>query len=87
MQSYNFFLQRELPGGFSGSVGYVGTRTVHENVLYLINAGEPGLGQHWPSARLTSGYVVDETFIEPVGNTNYNALQARLDRKLTQACR
>jgi hypothetical protein len=83
VQSYNFFLQRELPGGFSGSAGYVGTHTLHENVLYLINAGGPGAGNNGRPLAITSGRVVDETFIEPVGNTNYNALQTRIDRKLT----
>jgi hypothetical protein len=82
IQSYNFFLQRELPGSFSGSVGYVGTRTVHENALYAINAGTPGLGNAGrPLA--SSGYLVDETFIEPVGSATYNALQAQVDRRMT----
>lgn len=82
IQSYNFFVQRELPGSFSGSVGYVGTRTVHENALYSINAGSPGSGNAGrPLA--SSGYLVDETFIEPVGSATYNALQAQLDRRMT----
>ncbi len=83
IQSYNFFLQRELPAGFSGSAGYVGTKTVHEQGLYAINSGTPGSGNAGrPLA--AQGYLVDETFIEPVGASNYNALQAQLDRKLTQ---
>jgi hypothetical protein len=82
IQSYNFFLQRELPASFSGSVGYVGTRTVHENALYSINAGSPGSGNAGrPLA--SSGYPVDETFIEPVGSATYNALQAQLERRMT----
>lgn len=82
IQSYNFFLQRELPASFAGSIGYVGTRTVHENALYSVNAGTPGSGNGGrPLA--SSGYVVDETFIEPVGAASYNALQAQLDRRLT----
>jgi hypothetical protein len=81
IQSYNFFLQRELPGSVLGSVGYVGTRTVHENALYAINAGSPGSGNAGrPLA--SSGYLVDETFIEPVGSATYNALQAQLERRM-----
>jgi len=82
IQSYNFFVERELPGSFTGSVGYVGTRTVPENVLYSINAGTPGSGNSGrPLA--SSGYLVDETFIEPVGSATYNALQAQAQRRLT----
>jgi len=84
IQSYNFFVQRELPGSFSGSVGYVGTHTIHENLLYSINAGGPGAGNNGRPLAVTSGRVVDETFIEPVGFSIYNALQAQLDRKLTE---
>jgi len=81
IQSFNLFLQRELPGGFVGSAGYVGTRTTHENLLFSINAGNPGSGNSGrPLAPL--GYVVDETFIEPMGSANYNALQAQVDRKV-----
>ena len=84
IQSYNLFLQRELAAGFSGSVGYVGTHTVHENVLYSINAGGPGAGNNGRPLAITSGRVVDETFIEPVGSSIYNALQAQLARKLAE---
>ncbi|HEY3838711.1 MAG TPA: TonB-dependent receptor [Bryobacteraceae bacterium] len=83
IQSYNFFLQRELGADFAASLGYVGTRTVHENVLYALNSGTPGSGNSGrPLAPL--GYTVDETFIEPVGSATYNALQAQLDRKLAR---
>jgi hypothetical protein len=83
IQSYNFILQRELPGGFTGSAGYVGTKTIHENALYAINSGYPGSGNAGrPLA--PQGYLVDETFIEPVGAANYNALQAQLERRMTR---
>jgi hypothetical protein len=82
VQSYNFTVQRELPGGFAGSAGYVGTHTIHENALYNINAGVPG-GGNAGRPLASSGRTVDETFILPVGIASYNALQAQLDRRIT----
>ncbi len=83
-QSYNFTIQRELPGGFVGSAGYVGTHTVHENLLFNINAANPGGGNNGRPLAVTSGRTVDETVIAPLGFSSYNALQAQVDRKISQ---
>ncbi len=81
IQSYNLFVQRDLGAGFTGAVGYVGTHTIHENVLFSINAGNPGSGNSGrPLA--PKGYLVDETFIEPLGFAEYNGLQAQVDRRI-----
>jgi hypothetical protein len=85
VESYNLTIQRELPGSFVGSVGYVGTHTIHENVLFNINAANPGGGNNGRPLAVTSGRTVDETFIEPVGIASYNALQAQLDRRLSSS--
>ena len=82
IESYNFTVQRELLGGFVGSAGYVGTHTIRENVLFNINATGPGAGNSGRPLALTSGRLVDETFIEPIGTASYNALQAAVDRKI-----
>ena len=65
------------------SAGYVGTHTIHENVLFNINAANPGGGNNGRPLAITSGRTVDETLIEPVGFASYNALQAQVDRKIT----
>jgi hypothetical protein len=83
IQSYNVSLQRELPHNFVGSVAYVGTHTVRENVLFNINAANPGGGNSGRPLANT-GRTVDETFIEPVGMSSYNALQAQLDRSFSK---
>jgi hypothetical protein len=83
VQSFNFTVQRELPGSFVGSVGYVGTHTIHENVLFNINAANPGGGNNGRPLAISSGRTVDETFILPVGIASYNALQAQLDRRIS----
>src|SRR5262249_7158979 len=79
-QSYNVTLQRELPFSFVGTAAYVGTHAVRENVLFNINAANPGGGNSGRPLALAGGRVVDETFIEPLGMSSYNSLQAQLDR-------
>ena len=76
-------MQRELPGSFVGSAGYVGTHTIHENVLFNVNAANPGAGNNGRPLAVTSGRTVDETFILPVGIASYNAVQAQLDRRIS----
>ena len=82
VQSYNFTVQRELPGSFVASAGYVGTHTIHENVQFNINAADPGGGNNGRPLAIASGRTVDETFIKPLGTASYNALQAQLDRRI-----
>ena len=41
IQSWNLTVQRELPGSFTGQIGYVATRSVRQLGLVDINAG-PG---------------------------------------------
>jgi hypothetical protein len=83
VQSFNLAVQRELPHSFVGSLAYVGTHTLHENLLFNINAAGPGAGNSGRPLAVTSGRTVDQTFIEPVGVAVYNALQAQLDRSFS----
>ena len=83
IQSFNLAVQRQLPHSFVGSLAYVGTHTLHENLLFNINAAGPGAGNSGRPLAVTSGRTVDQTFIEPVGNAVYNALQAQLDRSFS----
>ena len=39
-ESWNFTVQRELPGGWVAQAGYVGTHTVHQHTRYNINYGQ-----------------------------------------------
>ncbi len=85
VQSYNFFVQRELPGGFFG-VRRAMSGNAHRFTRTCCTKSMPAdrvQGNNGRPLAITSGRVVDETFIEPVGGGNYNALQTRIDRKLT----
>src|SRR5262249_46078743 len=44
IHSFNFIIERELPGKFTAQVGYVGTRAVNQMGFIDINAGPPGTG-------------------------------------------
>jgi hypothetical protein len=45
IESWNLIVERRLPGDFLGSVGYVGTQTVHSFGDLDVNASLPGTGQ------------------------------------------
>ena len=56
---------------------------MHENLLFNINAANPGAGNNGRPLAIASGRTVDETFIEPLGISSYNGLQAQLDRSFS----
>ena len=43
-QSWNLIIERERPGGFLATTGYVGTQSVHLFADLDVKAGAPGLG-------------------------------------------
>lgn len=81
IQSFNFILERELPLGLVGSVGYVGTRTIHQLTNLNINAAPPGGGPAGRPLAKRFGRSVDTNVLKNFTTTNYDSLQARLDRR------
>ncbi len=82
VQSYNFTLQREFPGGFVAEARYVGTHLIDYIGYVNFNYGQLGGGaksQPFHQYGLTGKVEAWE------GQTNdmYNALQASLDKRLT----
>lgn len=82
-ESFNFVVERQLPFRFVGSAGYVGTRTIRQGVDVNINAAPAGGGQAGRPLNVLFGRTADTIVFTPMGHTNYNALQAQLDRTLT----
>jgi hypothetical protein len=84
IQSWNLTAEKELGRGFTGQVGYVGTRSIRQLGFIDINAGQipftntatQPLLQEW-------GRTAATTFLEPLGNGIYNSLQASLRRRFT----
>jgi hypothetical protein len=82
-QQWSLNMQRELRSGFMAEIGYVGSRGVHLPLTYQLNQVPvsllgPGNAQ---SRRPYPTVGSIEAYTNPVGNSTYNALQARLDRR------
>jgi hypothetical protein len=82
IQSWNFTVERKLPGDMLGSVAYVGTQTTHSFGDYDINSGFPGSGNNGlPLAAfgrtaaldMWSGYL----------SSNYHSLQTAVNKRLS----
>lgn len=84
VQSWNFTVERKLPGDIVGSVGYVGQKSTHLLADYDINAGYPGSGttglpyyaayQRTIPTQMWDGYL----------SSNYNSLQVAVNRSFSK---
>lgn len=84
IQSWNFILERKLPGELVGSVGYVGTASVNGFAFLDINASQtPGSGNN--GRPLFAKFRRTATTREWNGRThsNYHSLQATINRRVT----
>jgi hypothetical protein len=85
IQSWNFTVQRELKFGFVGQVGYVATRSVRQfanidaNAGQVLGASNAGRTQFPRFARTATTFQY-----RPFGTSQYNGLQARLERRYAQ---
>jgi hypothetical protein len=76
-QTWNVTIQHELPSGFFLEAAYIGTKGTGLDVLTLPNQG-PNVNLQ---SRTQLGNAVGFTFDDSAGNSIYNALQARLQRR------
>ncbi|MFN7923291.1 MAG: TonB-dependent receptor [Bryobacteraceae bacterium] len=81
VQSWNFTLERQLPGNTVVSGGYVGTRTVHSFGDLEINAAAPGAGTAGRPLAQRFGRTVDTWAWDGYLNANYHALQVAVNRR------
>src|SRR5262249_21841348 len=82
VQSWNFVVERELPGQIVTSIGYVGTRTVHSFGDLEINAAAPGGGTPGRPLNVKFGHSVDTWAWDGYLNANYHALQVAVNRRV-----
>ncbi len=82
IQSYNLNVQRSFLRGYVAQVGYVGTHVVNQNGTVNWNYGQLGGGA---ASQPLSIYGITGaiTAFEPANYDIYNALQATLDKRLT----
>ena len=83
IQSYNFTLERQLPGSFVASVAYVGTATTHQFVDHEMNAGFPGSGTAGLPLFQQWGRNVSTLFEDGWLSSHYNALQVSFNRRFS----
>jgi hypothetical protein len=75
---WNVSLERQI-GKFLGDANYVGTKGTHLSVPYNINADYPG-GTSTAARRPYQGFS-DISYVDSMGNSEYEALQLRLQRR------
>jgi Carboxypeptidase regulatory-like domain len=82
VQSFNFTIERELPGELIGSVGYVATRTIRQPVDRDINAAPINGGNDGRPYAAKFGRRTATTVMTPSESASFDSLQARLDRRV-----
>lgn len=81
IQSWNFILERRLPGDIAVSAGYVGTRTVRSFADLNINAAAPGTGNAGRPAFQQFGRIADTLLWQGWVDANYHSLQTTINRQ------
>jgi hypothetical protein len=84
VESYNFTVQRELPGDMIGSIGYVGTHAVHLQVAVPLNYGQLGGGTASQPLAFLPDYSTGITSPLPWGADKYNSLQATINKRFSK---
>jgi hypothetical protein len=79
--SWNVAVQKELKWGFVGEAAYVATRQIDQLGFLELNWSPIGGGQTGRQLNQKFGRAAQTRIIAPIGDTKYDALQARLDRR------
>jgi hypothetical protein len=81
IKSWNAAIQKELGWGFVGEAAYVATRQIDQLGFLELNWSPIGGGQPGRQLNQKFGRTAQTRLVAPVGDTKYDALQARLDRR------
>jgi len=81
IRSFNGAFQRELGHGFSAEAAYVGTRQIDQLGFRELNWSPIGGGNAGRQLNRQFGRTGQTKLIAPVGDSEYNSLQARLTRR------
>jgi outer membrane receptor protein involved in Fe transport len=84
VQNYNFTYQRELGGGISFDIGYVGNLGRQLPYNRGLNAAPPGTGSAGRPFFVLFGHSADVSLRTGGINSNYNALQTNLSKRFSQ---
>src|SRR6266481_792965 len=84
IQSWNFTVQKELPWGFAGQVGYVATHSTRQLAPIDLNAGQIiGAGAAGKPYEVQWGRDAQTLELRPIGTGHFDSLQAQLQRRFT----
>jgi hypothetical protein len=83
IRSWNVAFQKELRWGFVGEAAYVATRQIDQLGFRELNWSPIGGGQAGRQLNQRFGRTGQTRLIAPIGDSDYNALQARLDRRFS----
>ena len=78
VSKWSFGVQRQI-GGWLAEANYVGTKGTHLPVFYNVNDPFPGAGA--VQARRPFQRFGNVSFTNPMGNSSYQGLEARLERR------
>lgn len=83
VQSWNFTIERELGKGFKGEVGYVATRQTRQLGFVELNWAPINGGASQQQLFRRFGRQANTRLVAPIGNSHYDSLQARLNRRFS----
>ncbi len=83
IKSWNAAVQKELKWGFVGEAAYVATRQIDQLGFLELNWSPIGGDQAGRQLNRQFGRTAQTRLVAPVGDTKYDALQARLDRRFS----
>ncbi len=83
VQSYNFTLERQLPGAVVMSAGYVGQHSVHLLADQDINTGYPGSGTTGLPQYASIGRTIPTDIWDGYLSSEYNSLQVAFNRQFS----
>jgi hypothetical protein len=84
IQSWNFIIERKLPGDLVGTLGYVGTKSTHLLADRDINAAAPGTGVAGQPLYQTIGRTAATTMWDGWLDSNYHSLQTSVNRSFSK---
>ncbi|MBI3695006.1 MAG: hypothetical protein HY238_09245 [Acidobacteria bacterium] len=85
LQSWNFTIQKQFRWNFTGQAGYVATRSTRQLGYLDVNQGQIiGLGNAGRPLQAKYGRTAATTLVTPFGTSQYNSLQATLQRRFSQ---
>jgi hypothetical protein len=81
IKSWNVAVQKEFRWGFVGEAAYVATRQIDQLGFRELNWSPIGGAQAGRQLNRQFGRTAQTRLVAPIGDTEYDALQARLDRR------